>query len=90
MSGLLTDKLHNAVFYCDHRHRFHMDDLPARVLSLFRSYAAAIELNPDSVDRLCDQFRRDLGELIAEYGHAAVDRAIDELPDGPWPSVSLH
>jgi hypothetical protein len=67
-----------------------MDDLPARVLSLFRRYAASIELNQDSVDRLCDQFRLDLGELIAEYGHSAVDKAIDDLPDGPWPSVSLH
>jgi hypothetical protein len=47
-------------------------------------------LNQDSVDRLCDQFRRDLGELISEYGHAAVDQTIDELPDGPWPSVNLH
>jgi hypothetical protein len=67
-----------------------MDDLPARLVALFRSYAANIELNQDSVDRLCDQFRRDLGELIAEYGHAAVDGAIDELPDGPWPTANLH
>jgi hypothetical protein len=43
-----------------------------------------------TLDRLCDHFRRDLGELIAEYGHSAVDTAIDELPDGPWPAVDLH
>jgi hypothetical protein len=67
-----------------------MRDLTARLQALFRSYAADIELNQDAVDRLCEQFRRDLGELIVEYGHAAVDKAIDDLPDGPWPSVSLH
>ena len=67
-----------------------MNDLPALLLVLFRSYATNIELNQDSVDRLCDQFRLDLGELIAEYGDSAVDKAIDDLPDGPWPSVSLH
>jgi phosphate uptake regulator len=67
-----------------------MSDLTARLRALFRSYAADIELNQDAVDRLCEQFSRDLGELIAEYGHAAVDKAIDDLPDGPWPSVPLH
>jgi hypothetical protein len=67
-----------------------MSDLTARLQALFRSYAADIELDQDAVDRLCEQFRRDLGELIAEHGHAAVDKAIDDLPDGPWPSVSLH
>jgi hypothetical protein len=45
-----------------------LGDHPARLLALFRSYAGTIELNQDSVDRLCDQFRRDLGEHFAEYG----------------------
>jgi hypothetical protein len=53
-----------------------MDDLTGRLQAPFRSYAAAIDLHPDrtSVDRLCEQFRQDLGRLIAEYGHAARGR----------------
>jgi hypothetical protein len=69
-----------------------MSDLTASLEALFRRYTAAIELQPDgaSVDRLCEQFRQDLSELIAKYGHAAVDKAIDELRDDAWPSVGLH
>ena len=67
-----------------------MDDLTARLNALFRSYAADIELNQHAVDHLCEQFRRDLKVLIAEYGHTAVDAALDELPDGPWPSALFH
>jgi hypothetical protein len=58
--------------------------------SRFRSYAVAIDLHPETIDRLCERFREELGLLVAEYGHAAVDKAIDELPDGPWPSALLH
>jgi hypothetical protein len=69
-----------------------MDDLTARLQALFRRYSAAIELHRDraSIDRLCEQFRQDLGELIAEYGHLAVDEAIDEIPSEAWPTVGLH
>jgi hypothetical protein len=69
-----------------------MDDLTARLQALFRRYSAAIELHPDraSIDHLCEQFHQDLGGLIAEYGHAAVDEAIDEIPSEVWPSVGLH
>jgi hypothetical protein len=67
-------------------------DLTARLEALFRRYVAAIDLHPDSasIDRLCEQFGLELGELIAEYGHAAVDEAIDEIPIEAWPSVGLH
>jgi hypothetical protein len=57
-----------------------MDDLAARLQALFRSYAVAIDLHPVTIDRLCVRFREELGLLVAEYGHAAVDKAIDELP----------
>jgi hypothetical protein len=67
-----------------------MDDLTARLQALFRSYAAAIELHPDRVDRLGEQFRQDLGELIAGHGHAAVGKAINEIASEAWPSVGLH
>jgi hypothetical protein len=67
-----------------------MDDLAARLQALFRSYAVAIDLHPETIDYLCERFREELGLLVAEYGHAAVDKAIDELPDGPWPSALLH
>jgi hypothetical protein len=67
-----------------------MDDLTARHQALFRSYTAAIDLYPDRVDRLGEQFRQDLGELIAEHGHAAVGNAINEIPSEAWPSVGLH
>jgi hypothetical protein len=69
-----------------------MDDLTARLHALVRTYAAAIDQRPgrEAIDRLSEQFRRDLGALIAEYGRTAVDEALDELPDGAWPSVELH
>jgi hypothetical protein len=68
-----------------------MDNIAARLQALFRSYAVAIDLHPESIDRLCERFCKELGLLIvAEYGHAAVGKAIDELPDGPWPSALLH
>ena len=43
-----------------------MHDLTARLQALFRRYSAAIELHPDRVGRLGEQFRQDLGELITE------------------------
>jgi hypothetical protein len=67
-----------------------MDDLAARLQALFRSYAVAIDLQPETIDRLCKRFREELRLLVVEYGHAAVDKAIDELPDRPWPSAFLH
>jgi hypothetical protein len=67
-----------------------MTDLTASLQVLFRHYAAAIDLHPEAVDRLCKEFRQKLGVLIAKYGQAAVDKAIDEIPEEAWPSVGLH
>jgi hypothetical protein len=62
-----------------------MLDLIARLESLLRRYAATYE-QPDERER----FRRDLNLLIGEYGYHAVDAALDQVPDGPCPSVALH
>jgi hypothetical protein len=67
-----------------------MDDLTARLEALLRLYAAAgAEGHLDGAG-LAEQFRRDLQLLVTEYGHKAVDEALDKIPDELWPSVSLH
>jgi hypothetical protein len=40
-----------------------MDDLAARLQALFRSYAVAIDLHPETIDYLCERFREELGLL---------------------------
>jgi hypothetical protein len=69
-----------------------MSDLTDRLDVLLRRYAADFESQPPGtdLDRLGEEFRRGIDVLIAEYGQAAVDKAIDAVPDEPWPSVSLH
>jgi hypothetical protein len=66
-----------------------MDHPTASLAALFRCYAAAIDLHPGSVDCLCEEFRRDIGMLIAKYGERAVTHALDEIQDA-WPSVAVH
>jgi hypothetical protein len=65
-----------------------MDDLNARLEALLRLYAATSDQGDGA--RSSEQFRRDLALLVADYGHAAVDKALDEMPDEAWPSVDLH
>jgi hypothetical protein len=36
------------------------------------------------------RFRKSMRVLIAEFGHAAVDAALDEMPDEAWPSILFH
>jgi hypothetical protein len=67
-----------------------MDDLTGQLEALLRLYAAAFDRNDGDDGRAREQFRRDLELLIARYGRAAVDAALDKLPDEAWPSVSLH
>jgi hypothetical protein len=62
-----------------------MDDLTARLQALMRRYAASCD-QPGPYQR----FRKELNLLISEYGYQAVDAALDNLPEEPWPSVSLH
>jgi hypothetical protein len=67
-----------------------MDDLTARLL--LRIYAAAYNEchGAVDVDRFGAAFRKDIDQLIAEFGQAAVNAALDKLPDGTWPSVAMH
>jgi hypothetical protein len=46
--------------------------------------------DPATFDQSIELFRKDMRRLIAEFGQAAVDAALDEIPDGSWPSTSLH
>jgi hypothetical protein len=65
-----------------------MDDLTTLLKALLHHYAAAFDQPPDG--RLGEQFRRDMQLLVSEYGVMAVSSALDEIPDEPWPSASLH
>jgi hypothetical protein len=69
-----------------------MDDLTARLEALFRRHAASIDPHQGvaAFDRLSQQLRKEIDLVIAEFGQAAVDAALDDMPDEPWPSVSLH
>ena len=69
-----------------------MSDLTADLDALVRRYAAAWDSGPPraALDRLGEEFRREMDLLIAKYGKAAVDKAVDALPAVRWPSVSLH
>ncbi len=69
---------------------FTMSDLTASLEALFRRYAEAVDLHPRALRRLHTEFRKDMDVLIAQFGKRAVDKAIAELPDERWPSVSLH
>jgi hypothetical protein len=37
-----------------------------------------------------ERFRKDMRRLIAEFGEAAVNAVLDDMPDEAWPSVSVH
>jgi hypothetical protein len=69
-----------------------MTDLTAELEALVRRYEAECDLQPPGadLDGLGKEFCRGIDLLIAKYGHSAVDKAIDSLPDARWPSVSLH
>ena len=69
-----------------------MTDLTADLEALVRRYEAECDLQPPgaNLDGLGKEFCEEIDLLIAKYGQAAVDKAIDSLPDGPWPSVLLH
>jgi hypothetical protein len=69
-----------------------MTNLTAHLEALVRRYAAECDLQPPGavLDRLGEEFRREIDVLVAQYGQPAVDKAIGALPDARWPSVSLH
>jgi hypothetical protein len=68
-----------------------MDDLTAQLEALLLRHARWVDHSgPAAFERSLGQFRKDMRRLIAEFGEAAVDAALDGMPDEPWPSVSLH
>jgi hypothetical protein len=68
-----------------------MDELTARLESLFCRYAAALDRqNNDDGGKLWEQFRKELQLLIAKYGPLAVDAAIDKIPDEAGAAISVH
>jgi hypothetical protein len=67
-----------------------MDELSARLESLFRRYAAALDEYPDDRVLVTKQFFEEARLLLARYGQPAIDAALDGAPGEVWPSVSLH
>ena len=65
-------------------------DLTARLEYLLHLYSAAYDHGEADVAALREQFRKDLEPLVAQYGEEAVIDALDQLPGGQRPSVSLH
>jgi hypothetical protein len=66
-----------------------MDDLTARLESLFRRYAAAMNQRHGDHAPVAKQFLEEADLLITQYGQPAVEAALD-TPDVASPSVSLH
>jgi hypothetical protein len=64
-------------------------DLAARLEAVFRRYADALDQPRATEPSPLQQFRKELNLLVAEYGQAAIDAALDEAGE-EWPSVSLH
>jgi hypothetical protein len=69
-----------------------MDDLTAQLEALLLRHARAHDprTDPAVFEQSMKQFRKGMRVLIAEFGQAAVDAALDDMPDESWPSVSLH
>jgi hypothetical protein len=67
-----------------------MDELIARLESLLGRYAATLDQDEADRGQPWEQFRRELRLLIAEYGPAAVDAALNAMPDGAGATISLQ
>jgi len=69
-----------------------MDDLTAQLEALLFRHARWLDpgSDPASYEQSVEQFRKEMKVLIATFGQAAVDAALDEMPEESWPSVSLH
>jgi hypothetical protein len=66
-----------------------MDDLTARLESLFRRCAAALRQHHGDHVQVAKQFLEEADLLIARYGQPAIHAALD-APDVASPSVSPH
>jgi hypothetical protein len=70
-----------------------MGDLSARLEALLRRYlaeASRCQGVTAAVDRLGEWYRRDIDQLVSEYGQPAINAAMSEMPIVSWPSVALH
>jgi hypothetical protein len=68
-----------------------LDQKVHRHEALFLRHARGVDCSgPAAFERSLEHFRKDMRRLIAEFGQAAVDGALDDMPDESWPSVSLH
>jgi hypothetical protein len=69
-----------------------MDELTARIEVLFLRYWAIFESRErvPAVNEIVDQFRADMKLLVAEYGEAAVNAAMDNIPNHAPPSFVVH
>jgi hypothetical protein len=65
-------------------------NLSARLGALLRRYAAAIDQGQAQAAQLLEEFRKNLRELVAEFGQPAIDAVLTELRDDASPSASLH
>jgi hypothetical protein len=66
-----------------------MDDLTARLESLFSRCVAALRQRRGDHVQVAKQFFEEVDLLIARYGQSAINAALD-APDVASPSVSLH
>jgi len=69
-----------------------MDDLTAQLEALLLRHARAHDprIDPAVFEQSMTQFHRGMRMLIAEFGQAAVDAALGDIPEKSWPSLSLH
>jgi hypothetical protein len=67
-----------------------MDDLSARLESLFRRYAAKLGQGHGDRATVAKRLLEEVELLIAQYGQPAINAALDEAPGEVRPSVSLH
>jgi hypothetical protein len=71
--------------------RWTISRLELRLYSAFRRYATGLDQRRFDGIQLAKQFRKDMDLLIARFGQAAIDAALDELPiGGARPSGGLH
>jgi hypothetical protein len=70
-----------------------MDELTALLEALLRRYlvrTSRFRGVTAALDRLGEQYRRHIDQLVSQYGQLAINAAMIEMPLVSWPSVALH
>jgi hypothetical protein len=69
-----------------------MDDLTAQLEAVLLRHARAHDprIDPAVFEQSMKQLHKDMRVLVAEFGQAAVDAALNDIPEKSWPSASLH